>query len=572
MADGGRSDAGRSPLSDVAVHNTQRGVAEIADATDELALLASAVAGRALMITPSTGSYAWTEGSRIHLPQRDDAARARCEVVIQAALVAAGTLASTQRMTLLTSHSRKRFLTLEVQRAIEMLHHVIPGDIVSGVAEIYSGTPTDSAAQSARRARRRRLDIPQAPPWYGALPRHPLRASPPPAHVDGTALSAGQLAAARQQKSDISWQPTPLEPNRLTRLVQKMIKGGVSAGDPAAATGDIHNGVRAAQFRPSAAIDPPAQPPLERPGDEDRTPGAGWRYPEWDCHRRAYKPRWCRVAEHPLALTHTAVLSAEHDRGLVSVVAQIGRRRRRHRRQTDGDTIDVNAVIDHAIARRAGAQTEAQRLYEAVRRDDRDLGVLILLDATGSTNETDTSFSVFDAQRRLAARLADAFDTLGDRVAIYGFRSRGRSDVQFVPVKTFDEPLGALTRRRLHALQPVGFTRFGAAIRHATALLREGSGATRTLLVAIGDAFPYDDNYEHRYAEADSQRAVREAVDIGVGFAGIAMRASADLGVLQRVYGEAAHTVIDEPDHLNAVAGRLFNRALDQAMMARRRI
>ena len=54
----------------------------------------------------------------------------------------------------------------------------------------------------------------------------------------------------------------------------------------------------------------------------------------------------------------------------------------------------------------------------------RNLGVLILLDASGSATDADPDgLSVHDHQRRAAATLAVTLEELGDRVAVYGFRS-----------------------------------------------------------------------------------------------------------------------------------------------------
>ena len=75
--------------------------------------------------------------------------------------------------------------------------------------------------------------------------------------------------------------------------------------------------------------------------------------------------------------------------------------------------------------------------------------MLVLLDISGSAGEPSaTGRTVHEHQRAAAASLTFALHDLGDRVALYGFRSLGRTAVHVVPVKRFDENLDARVRPR----------------------------------------------------------------------------------------------------------------------------
>ena len=103
-------------------------------------------------------------------------------------------------------------------------------------------------------------------------------------------------------------------------------------------------------------------------------------------------------------------------------LAQLGLTPERHRRQTDGDGLDLTALIDFVIDRTAGHPGDA-RVYETRRRTAKDLGVLVLIDTSGSTGSTgpsDNGTRVFDEERVLAARLTHSLEQLGVRVATYG--------------------------------------------------------------------------------------------------------------------------------------------------------
>ena len=123
--------------------------------------------------------------------------------------------------------------------------------------------------------------------------------------------------------------------------------------------------------------------------------------------------------------------------------------------------------------------------------------MLVLLDISGSTGEQSGSGGiVHDHQLSAAADLTVALHEVGDRVALYGFRSQGRSAVHIYRLKRFDDGLSTLTDGRLGGLRPGGFTRLGAAIRHGTSTLEREGGTARRLRVVLSDGFAYDHGYE----------------------------------------------------------------------------
>jgi nitric oxide reductase activation protein len=298
----------------------------------------------------------------------------------------------------------------------------------------------------------------------------------------------------------------------------------------------------------------------------------GRRYPEWNWLSGRYRQDWCAVAEYdPRPSEHPAREDPGDDRRLRRELARLGLSHERHRRQDEGDVLDISSLIEFVVDRGAGV-TADPRVYELKRRTAHDLGVLVLLDATGSTGESDEGQRVFDEQRRLAARLTAAFDELGDRVAGYAFQSWGRERVQFLRVKGFDDRYDHAAQHRLASLEPGGFTRLGAAIRHATHLLTTRAGTGNTLLIVVGDGLPYDDGYEHRYAQEDSRRALSEAVREGVACACVSVRSSTEPEVLERVWGNVPYRALDRPSDLARHATPLFRGALREAAASRRLI
>src|SRR5690606_5645632 len=112
------------------------------------------------------------------------------------------------------------------------------------------------------------------------------------------------------------------------------------------------------------------------------------------------------------------------------------------------------------------------RLYEEVRPSRRDLSILLLVDVSGSTDSwvSDTR-RIVDVEKEAVLLVCEALEALGDAFAVSAFSGEGPRGVSVWMVKGFHERSGTAVRRRIAALEPDRFTRTGAAIRHATAVL-----------------------------------------------------------------------------------------------------
>ena len=204
-----------------------------------------------------------------------------------------------------------------------------------------------------------------------------------------------------------------------------------------------------------------------------------------------------------------------------------------------------------------------ENVYQEQRKLARNLGVLILLDASGSATDTDVEgLAVHDHQRRAAATMAVTLEELGDRVAVYAFRSQGRHAVHLPAIKTFDQRFGAVGRARLNQLQPSGYTRLGAGIRGAGEILKNEAGTPNRLLLVLSDGFPYDDGYEGKYAEADAYKALEELRPDGVACLCLSIGAATTTDALQRVFGSAGHASASTLAELSPRMDDLFESAL----------
>ena len=232
--------------------------------------------------------------------------------------------------------------------------------------------------------------------------------------------------------------------------------------------------------------------------------------------------------------------------------------------------IDIDAAVEERLEVRAGSAPDEAVYVDSLRRR-RDLSVLLLLDVSGSAAEPGSlGRTVHQQQRTVAAALTVALHDLGDRVALFAYNSHGRQAVNLLPVKRFDEALGTVVLRRLNSLEPTGYSRLGAAIRHGAAVLEADGGTARRLLVVLSDGLAYDHGYEREHGAADARRALTEARRRGTGCVCLTVGAGTEVAALRAVFGSAAHATVGRPDQLPAVIGPLFRAAIRSAEVRRR--
>jgi len=240
-------------------------------------------------------------------------------------------------------------------------------------------------------------------------------------------------------------------------------------------------------------------------------------YKEWDSHLSDYKVDWCLVRQWtaPDDPNPFAKELAERRRGIINLIRRQfmklrPERFRKFKAQTFGDELDLDALVNAIVEKRAGSFL-SDKIY--IRRDKRlrDVAVLFLLDLSGSTDENLNGSRVVDIEKEAMTLMAEALDSLGDPFAIYGFSSEGRFRVDILRVKNFSEPYGDAVRHRLGNLEPRNMTRLGAVIRHGIHEL-EGVSAAHKLMVILTDGRPYDLEYGGLdYAMADTRKAIKEA-------------------------------------------------------------
>ncbi|WP_067671479.1 nitric oxide reductase activation protein NorD [Nocardia miyunensis] len=520
--------------------------------------LASAIAARPLAVLAGEAATTYTDGRTIFVDPAADAVDVRDAVALHAALLAGGSLRKST-VARLARHRKAvaaRYLSLEAVRIGVQFGRLLPPATVERIASLRTRKVSADSAESLRRALSGE-SIPEPPAWTGVVkvlrllrsdaaelggePTDDDLAGRTPIH-EQPELSEDDAEDSEESKI-LKLFSAPGVNNPFGDMLQRLLGMGRKAAGKNEGGGELS--VAGERIAPVGARGKRTTIDRLLSAVFDATPAAGIRYPEWNSTKGEYRHDWCLVAEYQPGEPDTPTAAAlGSNESLRRPLARVGIESERHRRQPDGDSLDLSALVDYETSRRLGDDPEP-RIYENTRSTRRDMSVVVLLDASGSTAEGEGEDTVFEQERQLACDLTASLESLGDRVATYGFYSRGKDSVRFLRVKTFPQRFDAPARRRLAAVQPSGFTRLGAAIRHSTAVLLQQAQAKNMVLIVIGDGLPYDDGYEGRYARDDTHQAIGEAMRSGVGVVGLGIRSSTDPAVLEHIWSDAPFRVFD---------------------------
>ena len=268
-------------------------------------------------------------------------------------------------------------------------------------------------------------------------------------------------------------------------------------------------------------------------------------YDEWDYRRQTYRKNWCVLRE----LTAHPVYDNFPDQTMVKYRHLVGGIRRHFetlrgedrilRAQSVGDDIDLDALITAHADMKSGVEM-TNRLYCQMRKQDRDLAVVFMIDISGSTKGW-----INNAERESLLLLCQALETLGDKYAIYGFSGMTRNRCEIYKIKLFEEEYDQEVRARISGLSPQDYTRMGVVIRHLSKILNQVDAKTR-ILITLSDGKPDDyDGYRGDYGIEDTRQALLEARYSGIHPFCITIDQEA-VDYLPHMYGHASYVVVDE--------------------------
>jgi nitric oxide reductase NorD protein len=279
------------------------------------------------------------------------------------------------------------------------------------------------------------------------------------------------------------------------------------------------------------------------------------RYPEWDWRSRTYREPGAAVhlLDAPHGSKEWVKRTLDEHRALLQAVKRqfesLRAQRTRLRQQADGDELDLDACVDAFADARAGSELKPG-LYQHTRTARRELAVTLLIDVSGSTDgHISAQRRIIDVEREALLLVCLALDSLREPYSVLAFSGESAARVTVRTIKKFSEGLNEDIGLRIAGLEPENYTRVGAAIRHASALLMR-EPARHRLLLLLSDGKPNDiDEYDGRYGVEDMRQAIVEARLQGIfPFCLTIDRHTASY--LPAVFGEHQYAVLHRPELL----------------------
>lgn len=304
---------------------------------------------------------------------------------------------------------------------------------------------------------------------------------------------------------------------------------------------------------------------LPAEADDDLLLADGILYPEWHYKKQqllenhvCVQMLLARDAEAQALPVHLRTTAKRLRQQFQSLTPE----RQRLRGQLSGDDIDIDACVRFSAERRGanshGLAVASPGLYLDNRQQSRDLACLLLADLSMSTDTwVNNQARVIDVIRDSLYLLCEALAATRDRFALYGFSSVRRDNVRFHLLKGFDEQYNDQIRGRLADIKPGFYTRMGAAIRHASAILQRQKNARRLLLI-LTDGKPNDlDQYEGRYGIEDTRIAIHAARQLGLIPFCVTIDEKAE-DYLPHLFGAKGYIVVKDAAELPQLLPRLY--------------
>ena len=290
-------------------------------------------------------------------------------------------------------------------------------------------------------------------------------------------------------------------------------------------------------------------------------------YNEWDCSKRGYKENFCKVypksqqKTDPDYYKKTIAKNASTLLGLRKMLTNVNNKMQQQKRQTQGDEFDIDAITDLYVDVHS-QRTPSEKIYISNRKKEKDLSILILLDISLSSDGYAAGNRVIDVEKEVSILFGEILNEFNIDFSIDSFYSKTRNYSTYLTIKDFDENWNS-AKHKVGAVEPSGYTRIGAALRHAGARLDKRNTKNKWVLV-ISDGKPNDyDKYEGKYGINDVKQALRELNGRNINSYALAIEAQAKY-YLPQMFGQNHYQILTTPVELLQSLVRLYEKIKHQ--------
>lgn len=287
-------------------------------------------------------------------------------------------------------------------------------------------------------------------------------------------------------------------------------------------------------------------------------------YPEWNYKNYHLQPRHCRL--YPSQDENKYIDNTNYKQELENryfyllnywqkSVSEIYNDRIWENKCLEGEELDIDSYITYVSDINSSGYGDA-KIFKKRKHGNRDISTLILLDQSYSTDSYVSGCRILDIELETIGLAGLLLEKTCDQVAVAGTYSETRSHCYFKTYKSFKDSWNSFYSSVPH-IQPIGYTRLGPSIRHATKLLCE-TGSKIKLLLILTDGKPTDyDQYEGKYGIEDIYHAFLEANQSGIEFRAIAIDEEAK-HYFPKIFGKNKYQILSDPKKLPEYLFRIY--------------
>ncbi|MCP4884503.1 MAG: VWA domain-containing protein [Flavobacteriales bacterium] len=290
-------------------------------------------------------------------------------------------------------------------------------------------------------------------------------------------------------------------------------------------------------------------------------------YDEWDYAKRAYKEGFCKVYPKTLEQPNiefykkTIVENNSTLTGLRKMLTSVNNKFQQQRRQSEGDEFDLDAITDLFVDVNS-RHTPSDKIYLSRRKKEKDLSILLLLDISLSSDAYAAGNRVIDVEKQVSILFGEILNEFNIDFSIDAFYSKTRNHSSYVSLKGFDDQWNK-AKFKIGGIQPSGYTRIGAALRHSGHLLDQRKTKNKWVIL-ISDGKPNDyDRYEGKYGINDVKQAIRELNERHINSYALAIEAQAKY-YLPQMFGKNHYQILTKPVELLHSLVKLYEKIKHQ--------
>jgi len=300
---------------------------------------------------------------------------------------------------------------------------------------------------------------------------------------------------------------------------------------------------------------------------ETDTNGFHLTYNEWDFSKRRYKENYCKVYPKTQLKTdvnyykNTISKNSSTLINLRKILTNLNNKIQQQKRQSQGEEFDIDAITDLYVDVHS-KKTPSDKIYLSNRKKEKDLSILLLLDISLSSDSYAAGNRVIDVEKEVSILFGEILNEFNIDFSIDSFYSKTRNFSTYLTVKDFDENWSA-AKYKIGAIEPSGYTRIGAALRHAGARLDARKNKSKWIIL-ISDGKPNDyDKYEGKYGINDVKQALRELNQRNINSYALAIEAQAKY-YLPQMFGQNHYQILTTPSELLQSMVKLYEKIKQQ--------